>query len=59
MGWTFRWVSSNGSDFNYHYSTSFTEDQQASGTIDYNYGPQDTTWLGGRRKRSGPWSTRR
>ncbi len=45
MGWSFRWASSLGSDFNYDFSTSFTEDQQASGTIDYNYGPQDTTWL--------------
>ena len=45
MGWSFRWASSLDSDFNYDFSTSFTEDQQASGTIDYNYGPQDTTWL--------------
>jgi predicted dithiol-disulfide oxidoreductase (DUF899 family) len=45
MGWSFRWASSLDSDFNYDFSTSFTEQQQASGSIDYNYGPQDTTWL--------------
>ena len=45
MGWTFPWASSLESDFNYDFSTSFTEDQQRSGTIDYNYRPTDTTWL--------------
>ena len=45
MGWTFRWASSLDSDFNYDFNTSFTEEQQRSGSIDYNYGPQDTTWL--------------
>jgi predicted dithiol-disulfide oxidoreductase (DUF899 family) len=37
MGWTFRWVSSLNSDFNYDFNTSFTEEQQRSGSIDYNY----------------------
>jgi predicted dithiol-disulfide oxidoreductase (DUF899 family) len=45
MGWTFRWASSLDSDFNFDYRTSFTEDQQRSGSIDYNYRPKDTTWL--------------
>jgi predicted dithiol-disulfide oxidoreductase (DUF899 family) len=45
MGWTFPWASSLGSDFNYDFNASFTEDQQRSGTIDYNYRPTDTTWL--------------
>ena len=45
MGWTFPWASSLDSDFNYDFSTSFTEDQQRSGSIDYNYGLRDTTWL--------------
>jgi predicted dithiol-disulfide oxidoreductase (DUF899 family) len=43
MGWTFPWASSLDSDFNFDFSTSFTEDQQRSGTIDYNYRPEDTT----------------
>src|SRR5262249_40221381 len=37
MGWTFTWVSSLNSDFNYDFNTSFTEEQQRSGHIDYNY----------------------
>jgi predicted dithiol-disulfide oxidoreductase (DUF899 family) len=45
MGWTFPWVSSSDSDFNFDFNTSFTDDQQRSGTIDYNYRPKDTTWL--------------
>jgi predicted dithiol-disulfide oxidoreductase (DUF899 family) len=45
MGWTFPWASSLGSDFNFEFSASFTEDQQRSGSIHYNYGPRDTTWL--------------
>jgi predicted dithiol-disulfide oxidoreductase (DUF899 family) len=37
MGWRFPWVSSNGGDFNYDYHASFTEEQIASGMIDYNF----------------------
>lgn len=37
MGWRFRWVSSYGSDFNYDFHVSFTEDQLAKGKVDYNY----------------------
>jgi predicted dithiol-disulfide oxidoreductase (DUF899 family) len=45
MGWTFPWASSQDSNFNYDFSASFTEDEQRSGTIDYNYRPRDTTYL--------------
>ncbi|MDX6542353.1 MAG: hypothetical protein QOI71_3963 [Gaiellales bacterium] len=45
MGWTFPWASSLESDFNFDFNTSFTEAEQGSGTIDYNYRPADTTWL--------------
>jgi predicted dithiol-disulfide oxidoreductase (DUF899 family) len=38
MGWTFDWVSSLGSDFNYDYGVSFTPQQQADGA-DYNFAP--------------------
>ena len=44
MGWTFPWASSQDSDFNFDFNTSFTEEAQRSGTIDYNYRPEDTTW---------------
>jgi predicted dithiol-disulfide oxidoreductase (DUF899 family) len=37
MGWTFPWASSFGSDFNPDFSTSFTEEQQRKGGIEYNY----------------------
>ncbi len=45
MGWTFPWASSLDSDFNYDVNSSFTEDQQRSGSVDYNYRASDTTWL--------------
>ena len=47
MGWAFPWVSSQDSDFNFEFSSSFTEEQQQSGAIDYNYQSKDTTWVQG------------
>jgi predicted dithiol-disulfide oxidoreductase (DUF899 family) len=38
MGWSFPWASSNGSDFNYDYHASFSEEELASGSIDFNFG---------------------
>jgi predicted dithiol-disulfide oxidoreductase (DUF899 family) len=38
MGWAFAWYSSLGSDFNFDYGVSFTEQQKASGALLYNYG---------------------
>ncbi|HEX4170657.1 MAG TPA: thioredoxin family protein [Bryobacteraceae bacterium] len=37
MGWTFKWVSSFGSDFNYDFDVSFTADEIAKGNAYYNY----------------------
>jgi predicted dithiol-disulfide oxidoreductase (DUF899 family) len=37
MGWHFPWYSSEGSDFNYDFGVSFTDDQIASGHVDYNF----------------------
>jgi len=37
MGWRFHWVSSNGSDFNYDYHVSFTQEERATGKVSYNY----------------------
>jgi predicted dithiol-disulfide oxidoreductase (DUF899 family) len=37
MGWTFRWVSSLGSDFNYDFNASYRDEQQRSGQREYNY----------------------
>jgi predicted dithiol-disulfide oxidoreductase (DUF899 family) len=38
LGWSFEWVSSQGSDFNYDYAVSFSEETLATGSIPYNYG---------------------
>jgi predicted dithiol-disulfide oxidoreductase (DUF899 family) len=38
MGWTFPWVSSNGTDFNYDYAASFTPEQLREGG-EYNFKP--------------------
>ena len=37
LGWTFNWVSSFGSDFNYDYHASFTPEQRAQGKVEYNF----------------------
>ena len=37
MGWSFPWVSSYGSDFNFDYHVSFTPEQIAAGEAYYNY----------------------
>lgn len=37
MGWGFPWLSSAGSDFNFDYRVSFSEDELAAGQVDYNY----------------------
>jgi predicted dithiol-disulfide oxidoreductase (DUF899 family) len=36
MGWTFKWVSSSDSDFNFDFHVSFTPEQKANGA-EYNY----------------------
>ena len=42
MGWSFPWASSFGSDFNYDFQVSFTEEQQRSGVVEYNFRTMDT-----------------
>ncbi len=39
MGWRFKWVSSNRTDFNYDYHVSFTPEQVRDGGF-YNYAPE-------------------
>ncbi len=39
MGWSFPWVSSNGSDFNFDYHVSFTKEEMEKGTGVYNFAP--------------------
>lgn len=40
FGWTFKWVSSQGSDFNFDYNVSFTAESLAQGEAIYNYTTQ-------------------
>jgi predicted dithiol-disulfide oxidoreductase (DUF899 family) len=37
MGWQFEWVSSHGSDFNYDYHVSSTQDERTTSGVTYNY----------------------
>lgn len=41
FGWTFPWVSSHGSTFNYDFGVSFDGDNSASDRTGYNYGTTD------------------
>jgi len=43
MGWSFPWVSSYGSDFNFDYHVSFTPEEIAAGQAYYNYSVQRIT----------------
>ena len=38
LGWTFKWVSSGGSDFNYDYSVSFPKNETSRALTEYNFG---------------------
>jgi predicted dithiol-disulfide oxidoreductase (DUF899 family) len=41
MGWSFKWVSSLGSDFNYDFQASFTPEQLKGGKVFYNFEKQE------------------
>jgi len=41
MGWSFKWLSSNGTDFNFDYRVAFTPDEMAAKKADYNFTTQD------------------
>lgn len=43
MGWTFKWVSSEGNDFNYDYNVSFRPDATAKVGAGYNYVPKTSS----------------
>jgi predicted dithiol-disulfide oxidoreductase (DUF899 family) len=40
MGWSFRWLSSCGSDFNHDYYVTFTPEEIETGTAFHNYAPR-------------------
>jgi len=41
MGWRFKWASSYGSDFNFDYHVSFTEEDEKKQRVIYNYATQE------------------
>jgi predicted dithiol-disulfide oxidoreductase (DUF899 family) len=41
MGWSFPWASSLGSDFNFDFNVSVTEEQQREGIVEYNFASRD------------------
>jgi len=41
MGWTFKWVSSGGTDFNFDYQASFTPEEMAAKRAFYNFTMRD------------------
>lgn len=41
MGWRFPWASSFGSDFNYDFGVAYTQEQQQSGVVEYNFRATD------------------
>ena len=43
MGWTFNWVSSLESDFNFDFNVSFSKEDFATGPVMYNYQPLKLT----------------
>src|SRR6202521_3091807 len=49
MGWTFLWASSLGSDFNFDFNVSLTEEQQREGIVEYSYRPEGPAQLRGGR----------
>ena len=42
MGWSFPWLSSDGSDFNFEYRVSFSREELARGEVNYNYARRKT-----------------
>jgi len=47
LGWTFKWVSSNGGDFNYDFEVSFKPDALARGDATYNFAKLSSVRSGG------------
>ena len=41
MGWRFKWVSSNGNEFNFDYHVSFTKEEEKKNKTYYNYQEQE------------------
>jgi predicted dithiol-disulfide oxidoreductase (DUF899 family) len=44
MGWSFPWASSDDGDFSYDFQTAYSEEQQRSGSGEYNFAETDLRW---------------
>jgi predicted dithiol-disulfide oxidoreductase (DUF899 family) len=44
MGWKFKWVSSHGSDFNFDFNVSFTQEDKKKNEVTYNFAKQPWEW---------------
>lgn len=51
MGWSFKWISSFKTDFNFDFNVSFSPDQLANGTGYWNYKNKSRSTLNGRHQR--------
>jgi predicted dithiol-disulfide oxidoreductase (DUF899 family) len=58
MGWSFPWASSSGSEFNYDFDVSSTEEDQQRGFVEYNYETTDVrpSLLAGREGSMADWA---
>jgi predicted dithiol-disulfide oxidoreductase (DUF899 family) len=56
MGWTFPWASSFGSDFNYDFGVSHTEQEWRSGLVEYNFRQRDFRPPAGEERSWNHWS---
>jgi predicted dithiol-disulfide oxidoreductase (DUF899 family) len=54
MGWSFKWVSSLGTDFNYDFEVSFQPEALASGEATYNFAKLSSPGNGGSVPKSPP-----
>jgi predicted dithiol-disulfide oxidoreductase (DUF899 family) len=43
LGWSFKWLSSGQSEFNFDYQASFRAEDRAAGRLVYNYAPTQTS----------------
>jgi predicted dithiol-disulfide oxidoreductase (DUF899 family) len=58
MGWTFPWASSSDSEFNFQFNVSYSEEQQRTGEIVYNFRRSDGPPPSDEPESEHAWSTR-
>jgi len=56
MGWSFPWASSSGSDFNYDFHVSHTQQEWQAGAVQYNFREMDFRPPAGQESSRDAWS---